>query len=174
MLNGRRKVRAPKGTWCRITSGEGNLRESAAENKPPTAPVVGKAETVAVRAHRLYGNINGQGKPHQEQDQASGYLIENKAVLFFVPQYGRSQEVFGNKSPRLMAITPWYSRWYRTRLTECLMCDPYCLCGGIGRRDRLKICCPSGCGSSSLPKGTRVLIKKMEYKVRIKKKRTHI
>src|SRR3546814_17594871 len=28
------------------------------------------------------------------------------------------------------------------------------LCGGIGRRGRLKICYPQGCGSSSLPGGT--------------------
>ena len=28
-------------------------------------------------------------------------------------------------------------------------------CGGIGRRGRLKICCPRGRGSSSLPGGTK-------------------
>ena len=33
-----------------------------------------------------------------------------------------------------------------------------CPCGGIGRRGRLKICCPQGRGSSSLPGGTNHLL----------------
>ena len=30
-----------------------------------------------------------------------------------------------------------------------------CLCGGIGRRDRLKICCPQGRVGSSPTRGTK-------------------
>ena len=29
-----------------------------------------------------------------------------------------------------------------------------CLCGGTGRRDRLKICCPLGCAGSIPARGT--------------------
>ena len=110
---------------CRITSGGGDPRESATENKPPPglAPAArvkrcGKSAPRAWRHER-------HGKPHREQDRIGAMRGSRTLDPSLDHRPGWLLEAAGDGRPRGMAITrrgvP--AAPYRTRLTGRLAAD---------------------------------------------------
>ena len=107
---------------CRITSGEGNPRESATENRPPRALCIS-----AVRVKRCGKSAprsrrrERHGKPHREQDRigaARGHTRDPCPGR----RPGRLHQAPGNRRRRGMAVTRGFDPApYRTRLTGRLI-----------------------------------------------------
>ena len=118
-----RKVRAPRETRCRITSGGGNPRESATESKPPRQHS-GPGRSSPIQAVcDLDPNAGGvrvkgwgkspphcrqrqwQGKPHREQDRIGMTRGASSGPVSGRSHPGRSQEAGCKSCPRGMAVT---------------------------------------------------------------------
>ena len=105
---------------CRITSGEGNLRESATESKPPRkgprtpgARVKGCGKS-APRTQQC----GRQGKPHREQDRIGTTGVRARPVSR-LGRPGWLLEAVSNDRPRGMVATSGVASPgpYKTRLT---------------------------------------------------------
>ena len=89
-------------SWCRVTPGGGDPRDSATENKPPTYALTRyggvRVKRCGKSAPRSWQQER-QGKPHQEQRQ-----IGVADGLFPARHPGRRREASGNGRPRGMVI----------------------------------------------------------------------
>ena len=91
------------GKRCRITSGEGNLRESATESKPPLLGEV-RVKGCGKSAPREWQQ-SWHGKPHLEQDQIGMGAPVYRASDFDAEIHsGWLLEPAGNIRPRGMII----------------------------------------------------------------------
>jgi hypothetical protein len=94
------------GKRCRLTAGEGDLRDSATENKPPAQ---GSRDTPRARAKRCGKSAprpwqqGRQGKPHREQDRI-GAAAPATAQGFPTRRPGWSREARCKARPRGMVV----------------------------------------------------------------------